>query len=157
MVAGGYMRRVYADMVADLFHAGHVDFLEKAKALGGCLIVGLHCDEDAAAYKRRPIMTMDERARAVGACRYVDEIILDAPLVITAEFMARHRIDLVVHAHHPEESARFLRFYREPIRMNRFRRLDYSGDLSSSCIISRVLEAAGNEPRVAGQESLGAK
>ena len=41
------MIRVYADMVGDLFHYGHVEFLEKARALGDYLIVGVHGDNDA--------------------------------------------------------------------------------------------------------------
>ena len=40
------MMRVYADMTADLFHAGHVEFLKKARALGDYMIVGLMSDED---------------------------------------------------------------------------------------------------------------
>jgi glycerol-3-phosphate cytidylyltransferase-like family protein len=32
-----------------------------------------------AAYKRTPIMTMEERIRVVAACRFVDEGISDAP------------------------------------------------------------------------------
>ena len=39
--------RVYAEMVADLFHRGHVEFLKRARALGDYLIVGVMSDEDA--------------------------------------------------------------------------------------------------------------
>ena len=39
------MTRVYADMVADLFHYGHVSFLKKARALGDYLAVGVHADD----------------------------------------------------------------------------------------------------------------
>ena len=36
------MVRVYVDMVADLFHYGHVAFLKKARASGDYLLVGVH-------------------------------------------------------------------------------------------------------------------
>ena len=35
------MIRVFADMVADLFHYGHVEFLKQARALGDYLLVGI--------------------------------------------------------------------------------------------------------------------
>ena len=37
--------RVYVDVVGDLFHAGHVQFFQKAKAHGDYLIVGVHGDD----------------------------------------------------------------------------------------------------------------
>ena len=77
------MTRVYADMVADLFHAGHVEFLRRARELGDELVVGIHSDETVAGYKRAPVMTMAERVRVVAACRHVDEVVPDAPLSVT--------------------------------------------------------------------------
>ena len=89
--------RVYVDMVGDLFHAGHVELLRQARSFGDWVVVGVLSDEVVAAYKRRPIMTLDERVAVISACRYVDEVVPNAPDVVTTEFLAEHDISLVVH------------------------------------------------------------
>ncbi len=76
------LTRVYVDMVGDLFHAGHVRLLAAAREHGDQLVVGVLSDETAAAYKRRPIMTLSERVAVVEACRHVDEVIPDAPYAV---------------------------------------------------------------------------
>jgi cytidyltransferase-like protein len=55
----------------DLFHVGHLDFLEKARAQGDYLIVGLHTDPVVNQYKgaNYPIMNLHERVLSVLACR----------------------------------------------------------------------------------------
>ncbi len=45
-------RIVYAAGAFDLFHIGHLEFLEKAAALGDYLIVGLHTDPVVNRYKK---------------------------------------------------------------------------------------------------------
>ena len=89
--------RVYVDMVGDLFHMGHVEFLKAAREFGDWLVVGVLSDEVASAYKRRPIMTLAERVAVVEACRYVDEVVPNAPYIVTTEFLDEHDISLVVH------------------------------------------------------------
>jgi len=89
--------RIYVDMVGDLFHAGHVSLLREARRHGDWLVVGVLSDDTAASYKRRPIMTLPERVAVIEACRYVDEVIADAPLRVTAQFLAEHDIATVVH------------------------------------------------------------
>ena len=75
-------------MVADLFHHGHVLFLQRARALGDYLIVGIHADDVVTFYKRRPILTMEERVKAVIRCRCVDQVIPNAPLVVDRTWIA---------------------------------------------------------------------
>ena len=89
--------RIYVDMVGDLFHAGHVSLLREARRHGDWLVVGVLSDDTAASYKRRPIMTLPERVAVIEACRYVDEVIADAPFRVTAQFLAAHDIATVVH------------------------------------------------------------
>ena len=62
---------------------------------GGYLIVGLAGDEDAADGKRDPILKVEERAKVMAACRYVDEVIPNAPWRIDASWIAQHNIDIV--------------------------------------------------------------
>ncbi|MCK7518421.1 MAG: adenylyltransferase/cytidyltransferase family protein [Ignavibacteriales bacterium] len=55
---------VFTNGVFDLIHAGHVDYLTKAKALGDVLIVGMNTDNSVRRIKgdKRPILNQDERA-----------------------------------------------------------------------------------------------
>lgn len=65
------MQIVYVAGAFDLFHIGHLDFLEKAKSLGDYIIVGLHTDPAVNKYKggNYPIMNLHERVLSVLACK----------------------------------------------------------------------------------------
>ena len=54
---------VYTVGAFDMFHVGHIDFLEKAKKMGDYLIVGLHTDQEVNKYKgcNYPILNLHER------------------------------------------------------------------------------------------------
>ena len=131
------MTRVYVDVVGDLFHYGHVEFFRRARDFGDALVVGVHSDATAGSYKRVPVMTMDERVRVVEACRYVDEVIPDAPLEVGADWISRHRIDLVVHGNDLDEQATDL-MYRVPRQLGILRTIPYTEGVSSSDIRRRL-------------------
>jgi cytidyltransferase-like protein len=131
------MTRVYVDMVADLFHAGHVEFLRRAREFGDELVVGIHSDETVAGYKRPTVMTMEERLCVVAACRYVDQVIPDVPLVVTREWIDGHSIDLVVHGDDLAEQTLML-MYRVPHELGILRLVPYTGGISTSDVIERV-------------------
>lgn len=65
---------VLANGCFDLFHVGHIRYLEGAKGLGDILIVGINSDEQVRKLKgeNRPFMPEDERAEVVSAIRFVD-------------------------------------------------------------------------------------
>lgn len=133
------MIRVYADMVGDLFHYGHVEFLEKARALGDYLLVGIHADDVAGLNKRRPILTMEERVACVVGCRYVDEVLPNAPWIIDRAWIDQHNIHLVVHGddYTPKKRAHI---YEVPIEMGIFQTVPYSRAISTTEIIRRIKE-----------------
>jgi choline-phosphate cytidylyltransferase len=99
--------RVYADGIFDLFHQGHARALMQAKntfpnvylMVGGTAPLVLFyfiylfsiylfqhhhappvCnDADTNKFKGQTVMTEDERYEALKHCRYVDEVVTDAP------------------------------------------------------------------------------
>jgi glycerol-3-phosphate cytidylyltransferase len=140
------MTRVYVDMVGDLFHPGHVSFLRQASELGDVLVVGVHADDVVETYKRRPVLTMDERMTVIAGCRYVHQVIPDAPLIIDQEFLRKHRIDLVVHGDDMQNSDVLQTFYAEPQRLGILRMVPYTAGISTSEIIARIEERFSSIP-----------
>jgi cytidyltransferase-like protein len=144
------MRKVYVDMIGDLFHMGHVELLRAARELGDSVVVGVISDELAETYKRRPIMTMAERIAVIEACRYVDEVIPDAPLVVTSEFLRVHGIALVAHGDDISHEV-IDEVYGEPRREGKVRILRYTEGISTTELIGRI-QALYWLPSPSGQE-----
>ncbi|KAJ7146026.1 hypothetical protein C8R44DRAFT_756391 [Mycena epipterygia] len=91
--------RVYADGVYDLFHFGHALQLRQAKLSfpSVYLLVGVNSDEQVREHKARGIMTHAERLEAARHCRWVDEIVAEAPWIIDQAFIDKWKIDYVAH------------------------------------------------------------
>lgn len=76
---------VFTNGCFDLIHMGHVDYLEKARALGNRLIIGLNTDKSISTIKgpNRPIVDENARARVLAAMCFVDAVIFfDEPTPI---------------------------------------------------------------------------
>ena len=127
-------------MVADLFHYGHVNFLKQARQHGDFLLVGVHADDAVMVYKRRPIFSMEERVASVEGCRWVDEVVANAPLTIEREWIEKHDIDLVLHG---DDFSRDLErlCYKTPMEMGIYRTISYTEGISTTEIISRIKAA----------------
>ncbi|MFO7445957.1 MAG: D-glycero-beta-D-manno-heptose 1-phosphate adenylyltransferase [Ignavibacteriaceae bacterium] len=67
---------VFTNGCFDLIHAGHLDYLIKAKALGNILIVALNTDASVRRIKgeKRPILRQDERAFIISNLKPVDYV-----------------------------------------------------------------------------------
>lgn len=133
--------RVYADIVGDLFHIGHVEFFKQAKALGDHLIIGVLSDQDVNSYKRVPILTLQERVAVIQACKYVDEVVIAPPLRLTQEWIRDHQIDLVVHGDDFNQREDLLMDqYGAAIQLGIFRFVSYTQGISTTNIIQRIVE-----------------
>ncbi|KAL9239058.1 hypothetical protein vseg_013413 [Gypsophila vaccaria] len=137
-------RVIYIDGAFDLFHAGHVEILRLARELGDFLLVGIHTDQTVSARRgaHRPIMNLHERSLSVLACRYVDEVIIGAPLEVSKDMIATFNISLVVHgtiAEGDDFRQENNNPYAVPISMGIFKVIESPLDITTSTIIRRIV------------------
>ena len=130
------MIRVYTDMAADMFHIGHLNLIKRAREQGDYLIVGVHSDEDIASYKRSPIIEEKDRYEIVRSCRYVDEVIEEAPLIMTKQFIESNNINLVVRG--DDITPELLKQQADPISMGIMRYLPRTKDVSTTDLIQKI-------------------
>jgi rfaE bifunctional protein nucleotidyltransferase chain/domain len=83
---------VFTNGCFDLIHAGHIDYLSKAKALGDVMIVGLNSDASVMRIKgsKRPILKETERGFIISNLKPVDYIVLfdeDTPKRLIEELL----------------------------------------------------------------------
>jgi D-glycero-beta-D-manno-heptose 1-phosphate adenylyltransferase len=83
-------RVVFANGAFDLLHAGHVRYLEAARAEGEWLLVAVNSDASVARAKGegRPVIPAAERAEIVAALQCVDAVVVfeeDSPAALLSE------------------------------------------------------------------------
>lgn len=93
----------YTYGVYDMFHIGHLNLLRRIKDNFDKLIVGVHNDEQVMTYKQKPIISYKDRLDIIKSCKYVDDVIENAPLVITDNILNEFNVDYVVAGRENEE------------------------------------------------------
>ncbi|XP_065079000.1 ethanolamine-phosphate cytidylyltransferase isoform X2 [Ochlerotatus camptorhynchus] len=133
---------VYVAGAFDLFHVGHLDFLEKAKTYGDYLIVGLHTDPVVNEYKggNYPIMNLHERVLSVLACKYVNEVVIGAPYSVTKDLMEHFSVDVVCHGQTPiATDVGNIDPYAVPKQMGKFMLIDSGNTITTEDIVERII------------------
>lgn len=91
------MRRVITFGTFDLFHIGHLRIIQRARALGDYLVVGVSTDELNFSKKGEyPAYSEDERMEILRSVRHVDEVFPEESLALKREYILRHRADILV-------------------------------------------------------------
>ncbi|MCK9523863.1 MAG: adenylyltransferase/cytidyltransferase family protein [Proteobacteria bacterium] len=94
------MKRVITFGTFDIFHIGHLRILERARALGDHLTVGVSSDKMNHDKKQRyPIYPQDERMRIILGLKCVDEVFLEESLALKGEYIRTHKADVLVMGH----------------------------------------------------------
>lgn len=133
------MVKVYLDGVFDLFHRGHLESIKKCMKFGNDIVVGIVSDKDALSYKRLPIINESDRVEIIKNLKIVNSVIFPCPLVISKEFIIENNIDIIVHGFFDNEDYEKQKsFFRIPIEMGIFRKIEYYNKISTTEIINKI-------------------
>eukprot|EP01104_Vermistella_antarctica_P017997 TRINITY_DN6537_c0_g1_i1.p1 TRINITY_DN6537_c0_g1~~TRINITY_DN6537_c0_g1_i1.p1 ORF type:complete len:426 (-),score=106.93 TRINITY_DN6537_c0_g1_i1:157-1401(-) len=131
--------RVWVDGCFDMMHFGHANALRQAKALGDYLIVGIHSDEEIAEHKGPPVMTLEERCKAVLACKWVDEVVPAAPFVTSLDILEQFDVTFCVHGDDLVCTADGEDTYAAIKEAGKFRTVPRTCGVSTTALVGRML------------------
>ena len=99
---------VFTNGVFDILHAGHVTYLDAARALGDVLIVGVNADDSVGRLKgaERPVNPLEDRLTVLTALRSVDHVIAfseDTPLAVITALLPQVLVKGGDYSDRPEE------------------------------------------------------
>ena len=81
----------------DILHIGHLRVIDRARALGDRLVVGVSSDALNLRKKgREPVFSQDERLQIIGALRSVDGVFLEESLEAKREYITAHGAQVLV-------------------------------------------------------------
>jgi glycerol-3-phosphate cytidylyltransferase len=90
------MKRVLTYGTFDLFHIGHIRLLERARALGDSLVVGLSTDEFNLKKGKKSVFSYPERFAILSAIRHVDKVIPENDWEQKLDDVVANKIDVFV-------------------------------------------------------------
>ena len=81
----------------DVLHIGHLRILERSKALGDRLVVGVSSDALNQSKKARDaVFDQEQRMQLVGALKVVDDVFLEESLELKGHYITEHQADILV-------------------------------------------------------------
>lgn len=90
--------------------------------------------------KGRTVLKENERYEALQHCRYVDEILKDAPWSYSDEFFKKHKIDFVAHDDIPYAYGEMEDIYAELKKRGMFVATQRTEGVSTSDIVARIVK-----------------
>lgn len=133
---------VYCDGIYDMLHTGHMKAFEQALLVSGGhrLYVGVISDEVATKYKRKPIMTEDERYEAVRNCKHVYQVIENSPTHYTDKaFIDKHNLHVFAVGEEYVDNEDD-EYYVVPRQLGLLKKTNRTKSISTTDLIKRILE-----------------
>ncbi|MDD3323370.1 MAG: glycerol-3-phosphate cytidylyltransferase [Paludibacter sp.] len=113
------MKRVITYGTYDLLHYGHINLLQRARALGDYLIVALSTDEFNLLKNKNCYFSFEKRAKLLEAIRYVDLVIPESAWEQKVEDINLYKIDIFVIGDDWKGKFDYLKKYCEVVYLER--------------------------------------
>ena len=120
----------YTYGIYDMFHIDHLNLFKRIKENFDKLIVGVHNDEQVITYKQKPIIPYKDRLEIVKSCRYVDDTVENAPLIITDQLLESLNVDYVVAGRENED---YIKKYYQ-VHTDKLHLIERTPNISSSML-----------------------
>ena len=99
------------------------------------VLILMHADHDRLC---RPICTLHERTLGVLQCRYVDEVVIGAPPMVTADLLDHFKVDCVVHGKTDVVLMDGINPYQAAIDRKMFVRIESKSTLTAGTLTDRT-------------------
>jgi cytidyltransferase-like protein len=134
--------RIYCDGIFDMFHYGHARLFEQVKHMFPkvTVVVGVCNDELTHGLKGQTVMNEKERYESVRQCRYVDEVIENAPWTLDIDFLKEHQIDFVAHDEAPYPTPNSSDCYEFVKKIGMFLPTKRAANISTTNIITAIIK-----------------
>lgn len=113
------MKKILTYGTFDLLHYGHINLLQRAKAMGDYLVVGLSTDEFNSLKGKKCYFTYEKRKKMLEALRCVDLVIPENSWEQKVEDVKEFRIDTFVMGDDWEGKFDFLKDYCDVVYLSR--------------------------------------
>lgn len=91
------MKKIITFGTFDVLHIGHIRILQRARALGDYLVVGVSTDAlNFSKKQKNPIYNENERLEIISAIIGVDEVFLEHSLELKEQYIIEHAADVLV-------------------------------------------------------------
>lgn len=131
--------RIYLDGCFDIMHSGHYNAIRQAKMLGKVLVAGIHSDEEIGRNKGPPVMCMKERLAMVRGCKWVDEIVENAPYSPDSAWLDRCNCLYLAHGDDIAVNSDGVDAYGALKSAGRFKVIKRTEGISTTSIVGKLL------------------
>ena len=138
--------RIWVDGCFDTMHYGHANALRQAKAMGDYLVVGVHSDKEILKNKGPSVLNNQERYliltryASVAACKWVDQVVEDAPYSTELEYLDKYNCDFCVHGDDVTTMADGTDCYQKVKEAGRYKECKRTLGVSTTDLVKRMLD-----------------